>query len=103
MPNDELLTAIRLEIREALRIDREETIKRTLERFGLDMSKNDDWISQHQADRLIGKAQRIKGKENGTIRYKDSEPGRYDRVYLSREDVMRIKNSVKFRTRNKAN
>lgn len=87
MSDQEILNTIRLEIREALRVDREETIKLTLERFGLDMSKDDDWISQHQADKLIGKTARIRGKLNGSIRYQDSGPGKYDRVYLKREDV----------------
>ena len=64
MSDNELIELIRTEIREAFRQDREETIKETLERFGLDMSRNDDYISQNKADKIIGRAARTRGKAN---------------------------------------
>jgi hypothetical protein len=99
MSDAEIIEAIRSEIREAFRQDRELTIKETLERFGLDMSKNDDFISQNKADKIIGRAARTKGKANGTIEFINVTEGRFGRVALNRADVMRIKNKLKFNKR----
>jgi hypothetical protein len=96
MSDSELLATIRSEIREAFRLDREQTIKSTLERFGLDMSANDDYISQNKADKIIGRAARTRGKLSGIIGFKNISEGIYGRVMLRRSDVMKIKNLNKF-------
>lgn len=96
MSDDQLIATIRLEIREAFRQDREKTVKETLERFGLDMSANDDEISQNKADRIITRAARTKGKLDGTIRFRNVSEGRFGRVMLCRADVMKIKSRNKF-------
>ena len=99
MSDPELIEIIRAEIREAVRQDREETIKETLERFGLDMSKNDDYISQNKADKIIGRAVRKRCKANGSIEFINVSEGRFGRIMLNRADVMRIKNNNKFNKR----
>lgn len=86
-------------IEEAVRHDREKTIKDTMNRFGLDMSANDDMISQNQADKIIGRAARTRGKMNGTIRFRNTTEGRWGRVMVNRSDIMKIKNSNKFNKR----
>ena len=96
MSDNELIELIRTEIREAFRQDREETIKETLERFGLDMSKNDDYISQNKADKIIGRAARTRGKADGTIEFINVTEGRWGRVMLNRADIIKIKNRNKF-------
>lgn len=90
------LNIIRMEIREAFRQDREKTVKETLERFGLDMSANDDEISQNKADKIIGRAARTEGMINKTIRYRNVKNGRWGRVMVCRADVMKLKNHNKF-------
>lgn len=69
MSEDELITTIRKivreEVTEGYRQDREKTIKETLSRFGLDMDKDDDEISQAQADKLIGRSVRERGQLDG--------------------------------------
>lgn len=66
MSHDELIIAIRKivreEVTEGYRQDREKTIKQTLSRFGLDMDRDDDEISQAQADKLIGRSVRERGQ-----------------------------------------
>ena len=96
MSDSELIELIRTEIREAFRQYREETVKETLERFGLDMSKNDDYISQNKADKIIGRAARTRGKADGTIEFINVTEGRWGRVMLNRNDVLKIKNRNKF-------
>ena len=96
MSDSELIELIRSEIREAFRQDREQTIKETLERFGLDMSRNDDYISQNKADKIIGRAARTRGKADGTIEFINVSEGRWGRVMLNRTDIMKIKNRNKF-------
>ena len=96
MSESELIDIIRMEIREAFRLDRELTVKETLERFGLDMSKNEDFISQNKADKIIGRAARTRGKADGSIEFINVTEGRFGRVMLNRNDVMKIKNRNKF-------
>jgi hypothetical protein len=101
MSHDELIIAIRKivreEVTEGYRQDREKTIKETLSRFGLDMDKDDDEISQAQADKIIGRSVRERGQLDGTIRFRYKSEGRHGRVMCNRADVMRIKNLRKFK------
>ncbi|HEY5591669.1 MAG TPA: hypothetical protein VIK55_11700 [Paludibacter sp.] len=46
MTEEELLQAIRVEIREAFRQDREATIKDFCKRIGFDLTSENDFISQ---------------------------------------------------------
>jgi hypothetical protein len=96
MSESELIDIIRMEIRDDLRLDREITVKETLERFGLDMSRNDDYISQNKADKIIGRAARKRGKADGSIEFINVTEGRWGRVMLNRNDVLKIKNRNKF-------
>ena len=96
MSDSELIDIIRMEIRDALRLDRELTVKETLERFGLDMSRNDDYVSQNKADKIIGRAARTRGKADGSIEFINVTEGRWGRVMLNRNDVLKIKNRNKF-------
>ena len=96
MSDEQLIQTIRTEIRDAFRQDREKTVKETLERFGLDMSANDDEISQNKADKIIGRAARTEGMINKTIRYRNVKNGRWGRVMVCRADVMKLRNMKKF-------
>jgi hypothetical protein len=101
MSEDELITTIRKivreEVTEGYRQDRESTIKETLSRFGLDLTSDDDEISQSKTDKLIGRAARERGQLDGSIRFRYMSEGRYGRVMCNRADVMRIKNLRKFK------
>jgi|ERR1035437_7099111 hypothetical protein len=103
MSDAELIQTVCKEITEAidasLRYYTEHIVKETLQRFGLDMSKDDDEISQNQADKIIGRAERTRGKLSGAIRFTNKSEGRFGRVMLSRADVMKIKNCNKFNKR----
>ena len=96
MSDTEIIQLIRTEIREAFRQDREATIKDVFKRLRLDFDNADNEISQNQADMIIGKAARIKGKADGSIHFYNKSEGRWGRVMLNLDDVMRIKNRNKF-------
>jgi len=97
MTDTELIQAVREEIRYAIRHDREATIKDTLRRLKLDIDIDDE-ISQSFASRILSRTQVERGIADESIRYREVSYGSgKKRIYVSREDIMRLKSKHRLR------
>lgn len=87
-------------IEEAVRYDREKVVKDFCKRIGFDLESNDDFISKNKASKILKRSKVEKYMLNGIIPkgtgwYADGE-GRWDRIWINRSLVMKLKNKNKF-------
>jgi hypothetical protein len=68
-------------------------INTTLKELGIRRNKLNNWISQNQASKMIGRRRLENGMKRDLIRFKKSDPeNRFSRVHILRADVEKFVN-----------